>query len=484
MGKRTTRKKKSLKSRVDEATIQRRYELIGIALAAVAVLSLCGLLGFNAGFVGLWLARFFRYCFGVGSWIFVLALLWFGGVCVMKHQEAKYASGIFCFVGFMAFVLALYHHFTVQPGAEILPESLPTGGGHLGGGLLFLLRKVVGVSGGLVVTIAGLLGTFLWMTKWSLSSGILKTRDKAKAGASAARQLACLALLNAGDEVLMADPGYPCNRQFVRMTGAQPVPLPATAATRFQPSAAQIEAAMTPRTRAALLASPANPTGTSIAHDELRAIHAALSARGAATIMDEIYLGLSHDAAYGRSALELGEDIISINSFSKYFCMTGWRLGWLVVPEPLLAAVELTAQHLYISPNTPAQYAALACFEPESLAEYERRRAELKARRDWFVPQLETLGLHVPVMPDGAFYVWAQCEEVARKLCGAPQGNTPEDAPSWRLADALLRRAHVAVTPGRDFGDFGTAACLRFSTASSMEHLQQAVQRIGALLEE
>ncbi len=187
LGKRTTRKKKSLKSRVDEATIQRRYELIGIALAAVAVLSLCGLLGFNAGFVGLWLARFFRYCFGVGSWIFVLALLWFGGVCVMKHQEAKYASGIFGFVGFMAFVLALYHHFTVQPGAEILPESLPTGGGLLGGGLLFLLRKVVGVSGGLVVTIAGLLGTFLWMTKWSLSSGILKTRDKAKAGASAAR---------------------------------------------------------------------------------------------------------------------------------------------------------------------------------------------------------------------------------------------------------------------------------------------------------
>lgn len=302
-------------------------------------------------------------------------------------------------------------------------------------------------------------------------------------GASAALQLACLALLNAGDEVLMADPGYPCNRQFVRMTGAQPVPLPATAATRFQPSAAQIAAAMTPRTRAALLASPANPTGTSIAHEELRAIHATLAARGAATMVDEIYLGLSHDAAYGKSALALGEDVISINSFSKYFCMTGWRLGWLVVPEPLLAAVELTAQHLYISPSTPAQYAALACFEPESLAEYERRRAELKARRDWFVPQLEKLGLHVPVMPDGAFYVWAQCEEVAQKLCGAPQGNTPEDAPSWRLADTLLRRAHVAATPGRDFGDFGTAGCLRFSTASSMEHLQEAVRRIGALLE-
>ena len=187
LGKRTTRKKKSLKSKVDEAAIRRRYELIGIVLAAVAVLSLCGLLGFNAGFVGLWLARFFRYCFGVGSWIFVLALLWFGGVCVMKHQEAKYASGIFGFVGFMAFALAMYHHFKVPQGAEILPESLPVGGGLLGGGLLLLLRKIAGVSGALVVIVAGLLGTFVWTTKWSLSSGILKTRDKAKAGASAAR---------------------------------------------------------------------------------------------------------------------------------------------------------------------------------------------------------------------------------------------------------------------------------------------------------
>ncbi len=307
-------------------------------------------------------------------------------------------------------------------------------------------------------------------------------------GASAALQLACLALLNAGDEVLMADPGYPCNRQFVRMAGAQPLPLPATAAARYQPSAAQIEAALTPRTRAALLASPANPTGTSIAHEELRAIHGVLAARGAALIVDEIYLGLSHDAAFGRSALELGDDIISINSFSKYFCMTGWRLGWMVVPEALLAPVELLAQHLYISPSTPSQYAALACFEPESLAEYERRRAALRARRDWFVPQLERLGLHVPVMPDGAFYVWAQCSAVAEKLCAPlPAGadaRAPEHAPSWRLAYELMRRAHIAVTPGRDFGDFGTADCLRFSTASSMEHLQQAVARIRALLEQ
>ena len=186
LGKRTTRKKKSLRSKVDEASIRRRHELIGVAMVAMAVLSVCGLLGFNAGFVGLWLARFFRYFFGVGSWIFVAVMLWAGGTRIVKHQSAI-SAGFLGVFGFLAFALALYHHFSVEPGAEILAESLPTGGGLLGGGLLLLLRKFVGVSGGLVVTLAGLLGTFLWTTKWSLANGILRTRDKAKAGASAAR---------------------------------------------------------------------------------------------------------------------------------------------------------------------------------------------------------------------------------------------------------------------------------------------------------
>ena len=180
--------KKSLRSKVDEATIRRRHELIGIVLVAVAVLSVCGLLGFNAGFVGLWLARFFRYFFGVGSWIFIAVLLWIGGTQIVKHRT-ELSSGFLGVFGFLAFALALYHHFAVQPGAEILPESLPKGGGLLGGGLLLLLRKIAGVSGGLVITLAGLLGTFLWTTKWSLSSGILRTRDKAKAGASAAKSV-------------------------------------------------------------------------------------------------------------------------------------------------------------------------------------------------------------------------------------------------------------------------------------------------------
>ncbi|MBR7831570.1 aminotransferase class I/II-fold pyridoxal phosphate-dependent enzyme, partial [Actinospica sp. MGRD01-02] len=146
---------------------------------------------------------------------------------------------------------------------------------------------------------------------------------------------------------------------------------------------------------------------TSIAPDELRRIHAEVQSRGGTTIIDEIYLGLSHDEAFGQTALAIGDDIVSINSFSKYFNMTGWRLGWMVVPEAMVPVVERLAQNLFICPSTVAQHAALACFEPESIAEYERRRAEFKARRDYFIPALESIGLPVPVRPDGAFYAWA-----------------------------------------------------------------------------
>ncbi|MEG0003140.1 aminotransferase class I/II-fold pyridoxal phosphate-dependent enzyme, partial [Comamonas sp.] len=163
----------------------------------------------------------------------------------------------------------------------------------------------------------------------------------------------------------------------------------------------------------------------------------------------------------------------SINSFSKYFNMTGWRLGWMVVPEALVPAVERVAQNLFICASTISQHAALACFEPESIAEFERRRAEFKARRDYFIPELEKLGLRVPVMPDGAFYAWADCSEAARKL--GVEG-------SWDFAYALMQRAHLAITPGRDFGTAETAHYVRFSTANSLPQLQEAVRRLRALL--
>jgi len=293
------------------------------------------------------------------------------------------------------------------------------------------------------------------------------------AGASAALQLACLALIDAGDEILMPDPSYPCNRHFVAAADGQAVLIPTTAAERFQLSADKVAAAWGGQTRGVLLASPSNPTGTSIAPDEMRRIHQWVSAKGGITLVDEIYLGLSHDSPFGQTALSLGDDIISINSFSKYFSMTGWRLGWLVAPEPLVPVLERLAQNLFICPSSIAQHAALACFEAASLAEYERRRTEFKARRDFFIPALNDLGLTVPVMPDGAFYAWADCSAACKKL--GVQG-------SWDLAFEIMQRCHVAVTPGRDFGDAQTQRFIRFSTANSMEQLQSAIGRLKGLL--
>ena len=293
------------------------------------------------------------------------------------------------------------------------------------------------------------------------------------AGASAALQLACLALIEAGDEILMPDPSYPCNRHFVSAAEGDAVLIPTTAQERYQLSAAKVEEHWGPKTRGVLLASPSNPTGTSIHPDELRRIHAFVRGRGGITLLDEIYLGLSHEDTFGHTALAIDDQVVSINSFSKYFNMTGWRLGWMVVPDVLVPAIERLAQNLFICPSTVAQHAALACFEPESIAEYERRRAEFRARRDWFIPQLAQMGLAVPVMPDGAFYAWADCSEAARRL--GVQG-------SWDFAFEAMRRAHVAVTPGRDFGHAETARFIRFSTASSMAQLQEAAARLKGLL--
>ncbi len=305
------------------------------------------------------------------------------------------------------------------------------------------------------------------------------------AGASAALQLACLALVEAGDEVLMPDPSYPCNRHFVSAAEGTAKLIACTPQERFQLTAAKVEAAWTDKTRGVLLASPSNPTGTSIHPDELRRIHNVVSTRGGVTMIDEIYLGLSHDATFGRSALEIDDQIISINSFSKYFGMTGWRLGWLVVPDALVSVVERLAQNLYICPSTVAQHAALACFDSESIAEYEKRRTEFKARRDYFIPALRNLGFEVPVEPDGAFYVYADCSKIQTKLgvqasSGASTGTGTGG--SWDFCFEMMHRAHVAITPGRDFGTDSTHQFVRFSTASSMADLQTAVARMQKVL--
>jgi aspartate/methionine/tyrosine aminotransferase len=204
----------------------------------------------------------------------------------------------------------------------------------------------------------------------------------------------------------------------------------------------------------------------------MAAIAQTVRARGGVTIVDEIYLGLSYDDTFGHTVLGLpdglGDEVISINSFSKYFSMTGWRLGWMVLPPALVPAVEKLAQNLYICPSTVAQRAALACFEPEAIAEYERRRDAFRARRDLVVPALDAMGLHVPVVPDGAFYAWADCSRFS--------------ASSWDFCTELMQRAQVALTPGRDFGPDAAERYLRLSFASSLPQLQEALARMRQFL--
>ena len=283
------------------------------------------------------------------------------------------------------------------------------------------------------------------------------------AGASAALLLACAVLVEKGAEVLMPDPSYPCNRHFVAAFEGVATMIASGPEHRFQLSELMVRQHWREHTRGVLLASPSNPTGTSIAPDELRRINAVVRERGGFTIVDEIYQGLTYDAA-PFSALSIDPDIIVINSFSKYFNMTGWRLGWLVVPEHLVAPIEKLAQNLFICASSIAQHAALACFTPQAIAIYESRKEEFRRRRDYLVPALRALGFIVPVVPDGAFYVYADCSAL--------------DDDADRLTIDMLNEAGVVMVPGLDFGPFTEKRYVRISYATSMEKLEQAMARL------
>ena len=287
------------------------------------------------------------------------------------------------------------------------------------------------------------------------------------AGASGALLLTMACLAEAGSEWLLADPGYPCNRNFVRSFEGLPVSIPVRAENNFQPTLAEVEAHWTARTAGALLASPANPTGTLIDDATLAAIASLVRRKGGQLVVDEIYHGLTYERA-ATTALAFGDDIFVVQSFSKFFNMTGWRLGWLVVPERYTREIEKLAQNLFISPSTPAQHAALAAFSPATLAILETRRQEFKRRRDFLAPALENLGFRQAAKPEGAFYVYANCSKLTDN--------------SDRFARDLLEATGVAVTPGLDFGRNDPEKYLRFAYTASVERLTEAVDRIRRFL--
>ena len=286
-------------------------------------------------------------------------------------------------------------------------------------------------------------------------------------GASGALQLIFGVLINPGDEVLMADPGYPCNRHFVRLFEGVARLIPVDATTGYQLSAEMVRQYWTARTRAVLIASPSNPTGTLVATSEMAEIVRVVAGLDGRVIVDEIYLGLTYgDAAV--SALNHSPDVFVVNSFSKYYGMTGWRLGWLVAPLEYVPEIDRLAQNIFLAPSTPAQHAALAAFTPEVEVELQRRRGVFRERRDFLLPALRALGFMIPLTPQGAFYLYADASRFT------------DDSQAFCLE--LLEQTGVAITPGLDFGEYRPQRHVRISYANTLERLQEGVRRMAQFL--
>jgi aspartate/methionine/tyrosine aminotransferase len=286
-------------------------------------------------------------------------------------------------------------------------------------------------------------------------------------GASAALHLVLSVLVNPGDSVLMTDPGYPCNRNLVHLLNAEPRGIPVDATTAYQPTPEQVQAHWDGKVTALMLASPSNPTGTLLGLQDIRRLFAMVRKQGS-LIVDEIYHGLTYAGAV-QTALAVSDEIFVINSFSKYFGMTGWRLGWLVAPASSMADLDKLAQNLFLAAPTPAQHAALAAFEPDNIAILEARREEFRARRDYLLPVLRESGFDIPVTPEGAFYLYADCSRFT------------DD--SFTFATRLLEEAGVAITPGIDFGSHRPERHVRFACTTSLENLEEGVRRLTDFLQ-
>lgn len=283
-------------------------------------------------------------------------------------------------------------------------------------------------------------------------------------GGSGALLLASSLLVDPGKHWLLADPGYPCNRHFLRLVEGAAQLVPVGPEVRYQLNADLVERYWDQDSVGALVASPANPTGTLLSRDELAGLSRALRERGGHLVVDEIYHGLTYGVDAG-SVLEVDDDAFVLNSFSKYFGMTGWRLGWLVAPEAAVPELEKLAQNLYISASTIAQHAALACFEPATLAILEERRHEFQRRRDFLLPALRELGFGIAVAPEGAFYLYADISTFG--------------GDAFAFCRHFLETEHVAFTPGLDFGRYQASQHVRFAYTQNLPRLQQAVERIA-----
>ncbi len=287
-------------------------------------------------------------------------------------------------------------------------------------------------------------------------------------GASGALQLLLSVLINPGDGVLMADPGYPCNRNFVHLVGGIPQAVNVDATSDYQLTADLVANNWQDNTRAVLVATPSNPTGTMLSKNELAKISRVVRENGGFLIVDEIYQGLIYDAE-DHSALEISEHIFVINSFSKYFGMTGWRLGWLVAPQEKIEALDRLAQNIFLSAPTPAQYAALSAFSDKTIAILDQRKEIFRQRRDYLLPALEEIGFRFLTKPHGAFYLYGDCSQFT------------DDSADF--AHSLLEEKGVAVTPGMDFGNNLPERYVRFSYTTDVELLREGVERIGEFIE-
>lgn len=291
-------------------------------------------------------------------------------------------------------------------------------------------------------------------------------------GASGALLLVMGALLESGKKVMLADPGYPCNRHFARFVEADTNAVPVTADSYYQLTAAHIDAYWDEETSLVLVASPSNPTGTVLSQDELRALSKAVREKQGSLVVDEIYHGLTYDGFHAPTALSVDNDAFVINSFSKFFGMTGWRLGWLVVPDGYTEVMDRLAQNLYLAAPTMSQYAALAAFNQNTLDILEERRQVLQHRRDALLPALKQLGFNIPITPQGAFYLYADCSQLL-------SDKIPD---SMGLSRFLLRESGIAMTPGLDFGQFQAEKHCRFAYTTSENRLLEAAERIGMAL--